>query len=164
MRALVVDGYNVIFQNKDLSSLADKDLMFARTEITRLANLYRKYIGGIDKLKVVFDGQDKYKGLNTCKHQKYSATGQGDTEIVKTMAQFTKGFDVTVVSNDNYIRNSARAYGASIVNVASFFKKIIPKIKKNENKTKKTENILTKSISRNKANQINEQLKKEWGL
>ncbi len=163
MRALVVDGYNVIFQNKELSSLADKDLMLARTEVTRLSNLYRKRIGGFDKLKVVFDGQDKFRGMNTCMYQKYSATGQGDTEIVKTMAQFEKKYNVTVISNDNYIRNSARAYGSLTVDVASFFKEIQNKTPQNK-KSSRRGSAVTKQLSKNKENKINEQLKKEWGL
>ena len=164
MRALVIDGYNVIFRTSYLCKIANKDLMRSRNEVTKIARQYQRKIGGIDKLKVVFDGQDKYQGISCYSDQKYSATGQGDIEIVRTIEQFATKYNVTVVSNDNFVRNNARAHGASAIGVDEFLNignanvgAIVP------NGPKSKTNV-GKKVSEKQAKKINKDLMKEWGL
>jgi predicted RNA-binding protein with PIN domain len=164
MRALVIDGYNVIFRTSYLCAIADKDLMQARNDVTKIARQYQKKIGGIDKLKVVFDGQDKYRDRNTCPYQKYSGTGQGDTEIIRTIEQFAIKYNVSVVSNDNFVKNNARAHSASVIKVEQFLNTVgNNEGAKNFSPLQKTEKP-DKKISTKQANKINKDLMKEWGL
>jgi predicted RNA-binding protein with PIN domain len=160
MRALVIDGYNVIFRTSYLGAMADKDLMKARNVVTKIARQYQQKIGGIDKIKVVFDGQDKYKGMSTCPYQKYSGTGQGDTEIIRTIEQFAIKYNVSVVSNDNFVKNNARAHGASVITTEEF----LNIVGAGPRACPKQKNISDKKISSAKANKINKDLMKEWGL
>ncbi|MFH0947780.1 MAG: NYN domain-containing protein [Elusimicrobiota bacterium] len=117
MKILVVDGYNVINRIGDLSEIANGNLKDARDAVTKLANEYKNRDGGISEVYVVFDGQNQYKNLNI-PHQKehiFSDTGAGDRKIIETIKRVSSKGTVIVVSDDNYVRNNARAYSAGLM-------------------------------------------------
>lgn len=161
MRALVVDGYNAIYKIPQLRKLLDSSLMEARRAITDMAKAYAKKIGGFGKITVVFDGRDEYANLGyTHQNQVFSKTGKGDAEVVKTINTLSEKYDVLVVTDDNYVRNSSRSHGASMIKVAEFYEVI------GKTKVKKScrNQAHSDKISHQDANKINSELKKYWNI
>ena len=117
MKILVVDGYNVINKIGDLLEIADRNLKDARDAVTKLANEYKKRDGGISEVYVVFDGQNQYRDLDIPhpKEHIFSDTGEGDRKIIETIKNMSDKGTVVVVSDDNYVRNNARVYSASLM-------------------------------------------------
>jgi len=122
MKALVVDGYNVACKIPSVRAMMDKDLKAARQAITFMATEYKRKCGGFDKVLVVFDGQDRYRDqlFITPRHQRFSGTGEGDAEVIRTVSSLNARYTVVAVSDDNFIRNNARAHNASVVSVKDF--------------------------------------------
>lgn len=114
---LVVDGYNAINALPEVKKLLDRSLLAARREILAVSKEYARSSGYITDTKVVFDGQDKYRHLDRIhlrgKGQVFSRTAQGDDKIIETIKNCAKKGRVVLASNDNYVRNNARAYGAT---------------------------------------------------
>ncbi len=117
MKILIVDGYNAINRIDYLSDISDSSLQEARDAVTDLANEYKRKKGGVGEVYVVFDGQNQYRGLGIPKPKEhvFSDTGKGDKKIVELMRRFSDKGNLVVVSDDNYVRNSARAYSASLL-------------------------------------------------
>lgn len=158
MKALVVDGYNIIHKIPHLKSIIDKgDLLNARTKITHLAEEYARKRGGIAKCIVVFDGRDAYRnsGFTSPKNQLFSKTGKGDEEIINTVKRLSKDYKVEVVTSDNFVINNSRVYKAGIISVGEFMR-----FTGKENTKQCSQDTLSeKSILK-----INKELIKEWGL
>lgn len=125
MKILVVDGYNVINRIRDLSEIADRSLKDAREAVTELSNEYKKRDGGISEVYVVFDGQNQYRDLDIPhpKEHIFSDTGEGDRKIIETIRRASDKGAVIVVSDDNYVRNNARAYSASLMRPVELIEK-----------------------------------------
>jgi predicted RNA-binding protein with PIN domain len=159
MKTLVIDGYNAIHKVPRLRKLADKSLKEAREEITRIAKEYKRKYGGISGVHVVFDGRDEYRKYDIPKPPEhiFSASGQGDRTLIRLIRQLGRQYHVLVVSDDNYVRNNARAHNASILTVSEFFSftsKKRPSGKKSS----------SEKISHKDALKINEELKRRWNL
>ncbi|HPN72642.1 MAG TPA: NYN domain-containing protein [Candidatus Omnitrophota bacterium] len=119
---LIVDGYNAINAIKDTQKLLKDNLLSARSRIIMLVQEYVRSSGYISDFCVVFDGQDRYRHLErlyvpASSKQSFSGTGEGDEKIIETIRQYSSrpGVKLIVASNDNYVRNNARGYGASIM-------------------------------------------------
>ena len=117
MKILVVDGYNVINKIGDLSEIADENLKDARDAVTKMSNEYKNRDGGISEVYVVFDGQNQYRDLDIPhpKEHIFSDTGEGDRKIIETIKRASVKGTVIVVSDDNQVRNNARAYSATLM-------------------------------------------------
>ncbi|MBD3378849.1 MAG: hypothetical protein GF408_00080 [Candidatus Omnitrophica bacterium] len=113
---LVVDGYNAINAIPEAKKEMRKSLLAARKAISEMCRRYARSSGYITDLKIVFDGQDKYRNRNRLfsggKEQLFSPTGCGDEKIIQTVKKACAEGKVVLASNDNYVRNNARAYGA----------------------------------------------------
>jgi predicted RNA-binding protein with PIN domain len=158
MTTLVVDGYNAInaihFTKKELG----KSLLSARRAILVISKEYARSSGYITNVSVVFDGRTKYRDMEKKdmlrdKAQIFSKTDQGDDKIIETVRLASKKGRVVVASNDNYVRNNSRAYGASILNVEEL-----------EKKQKKPLNISEKNLKGKIKNDITREYKKMLGL
>ncbi len=119
---LIVDGYNAIYAIPETKKLLKDNLLSARSKIIMLTSEYVRSSGYINDFCVVFDGQDRYRHLErlyvpASSKQTFSRTGEGDDKIIDTVRQYSarSGVRVVVASNDNYVRNNARGYGASLV-------------------------------------------------
>ncbi|MFH1791335.1 MAG: NYN domain-containing protein [Candidatus Omnitrophota bacterium] len=158
MRALVVDGYNAIFRMPGLKATMDRTLKGARDGIVALAREYQRKKGGIDVVRVVFDGQDRYRrrAHGSCAERIFSKTGEGDTEVINVVRKLSPKYRVTVVSDDNYIRNNARAHNAGVVTVSEFADSLRPRKNKTP-RAKQGEKILPGNIR-----EINRELEKRW--
>lgn len=125
MKILVVDGYNVINKIRDLSEIADRSLKDARYAVTELSNEYKKRDGSISEVYVVFDGQNQYRDLDISRPKEYifSDTGEGDRKIIETIRRAADKGAVVVVSDDNHVRNNARADSASLMRPVELIEK-----------------------------------------
>ena len=117
---LVVDGYNAINAIPEVKKLLKESLLSARSRIIMLASEYARSSGYITDFCVVFDGQDRYRYLERmyvprdAKHT-FSKTGEGDEKILETVRVCSEKGKVVVASNDNYVRNNSRSYGAALI-------------------------------------------------
>lgn len=118
---LIVDGYNAINAIPEVRKKLQDSLLSARSAIIVLTKEYARSSGYITDFHVVFDGQDKYRDMERLRVPKdgkhtFSRTGEGDEKIISTIKEYSEKGRVVVASNDNYVRNNARSYGASLVN------------------------------------------------
>ena len=131
MTTLVVDGYNAIHAIPDVRTQADKSLLRARSEIIALSREYARVSGFIGDVKVVFDGDDRYRyldkeGVDRDPAQIFSATGEGDDKIIEVVKECSRKGKVIIASNDNYVRNNACAHGAVPINSQDLIGKKVP--------------------------------------
>ncbi len=127
MTTLIVDGYNAINAIARTKELLSKSLRSARSEIIAISREYARG-GNIHDVIVVFDGNDKYADLNNNHisprvYQVFSGTGKGDDKIIETIRKASGKGPVVLASNDNYVRNNARAYGASVIDSRDLVRK-----------------------------------------
>jgi len=160
MKALIVDGYNAINKISSVKALMDESLLSARNKITQLAREYKRKCGGVDKLFVVFDGRDEYRGQvhdNALPEQIFSKRGEGDKEIVRLVKNLSGQYHVIVISDDNFVRNNSRAYNATILKVSESLSTL-------KKKGSKKRDGSGEKVSPKDASEINRFLKKHWNL
>lgn len=157
MKALVVDGYNAIHKIKHLQPMLDGGLHEARKALTELAMDYRRKVGGIAEVYVVFDGKDAYRDLSLSApaHQVFSETGGGDRAIVRMVQKLSSRYHVVVASDDNFVRNNSRAHNASTITVSEFLAATKKKSARN-----KCDMALEKKIEPKSAKEITDYLRK----
>ncbi|MFC1548768.1 NYN domain-containing protein [Candidatus Omnitrophota bacterium] len=125
---LVVDGYNAINAIPETRKKIKEDLLSARSTIITITKEYTRSSGYITDFCVVFDGQNRYRSYDRLrvpggKTQVFSNTGEGDDEILRTVREHSGYGRVVVASNDNYVRNMSRGYGASLIRVEELVRK-----------------------------------------
>ena len=118
---LVVDGYNAINAiPRTRKILLEGNLEEARKVIMAMARTYARSSGYINNVFVVFDGDDKYRELDDVNplpgDHSFSRTNKGDDQIIATVKRYSGFSRVIIASNDNYVRNMSRGYGASLMN------------------------------------------------
>jgi uncharacterized protein len=129
---LVVDGYNAINAIPEVKKLLKDSLLSARSRIIMLASEYARSSGYITDFCVVFDGQDRYRYMERmyvpkdAKHT-FSRSGEGDEKIIETVKTYSEKGKVVLASNDNYVRNNARGYGAALIYSEDLAEKAKPK-------------------------------------
>lgn len=159
---LVIDGYNAINAIPAVRKELKKSLLSARRAIVLVSRQYARSSGYIDDVRVVFDGLDKYRdlersGLLRGRDQIFSRSGKGDEKVIDTVKKYSAKGKVVLASNDNYVRNNARAYGAAIIDVKDLAGR----------KSKDPEigsDVTEKKIDKNLRKEITEEYRKELGL
>jgi len=158
---LVVDGYNAINAIPEACEKLKKDLYAARKVMVAIVAEYARSSGYITDIRVVFDGDDRYRhmdarGLSGGRKQVFSRTGKGDDTIIETVKKCSACGKVVLASNDNYVRNNSRAYGASLIFVEELVRK--------KRRKKMQERIPGKEIDRGLRDEITREYKEELGL
>jgi len=129
---MILDGYNVIHAVPELAQHMDRSLQSAREALVRLCQEYRLRRGDIERLYVVFDGRDAYASgspeqhdgsVTVCFAQKPE---EADERILRVIEAERGRSRCVVVSNDNEVFNNARAFGARVMSVQEFYKKVRP--------------------------------------
>ena len=120
MTTLIVDGYNAMNAIPHVQSLMGKDLHAAREVIVSISREYARSSGYITDVRVVFDGDDRYRYLDKIniprgRTQVFSRTGKGDDKVIEIVKKHSEKGKVVVASNDNYVRNMSRGYNASLI-------------------------------------------------
>ncbi|MBU0684012.1 MAG: NYN domain-containing protein [Candidatus Omnitrophota bacterium] len=160
---MVVDAYNAIYAIPRVRKELSKDLESARKAVIDISKKYAASSGYITEVRVVFDGDSKYKCAETFDVadkdiQIFSETGKGDEKIIETVRRYSRFGRVVLVSNDNYVRNNARGYNASVISPEELVKKPL-----NRGSIPK-EKSLNKRIGTRLEKQITNEYMRELGL
>ena len=121
---IILDGYNVIHKIPLLSAKLDKSLQEARTALA-MHMLTWKPKNRYGEICIVFDGQDSVREGSSCTKLcgiecVFTRTEEKADNLIVSMVRNAKDASrITVVSDDNYVRNNCRAHGA-VVEHASF--------------------------------------------
>ena len=118
-KILLVDGYNVINRIPELKPSLDGGLENARSRLALQVSTWSQTHPGCECV-IVFDGDKKFAGgrdqrLAGIRCLFSPASHGGDDELIRFVRGFKgKTSDITVVSDDNNVRNNCRAHGASV--------------------------------------------------
>jgi predicted RNA-binding protein with PIN domain len=119
---IIIDGYNLIRQSRQLSALELMDMQTARESLADMLAAYKKLKGY--RITVVFDGtmasagmprQDRLKGIDLL----YSSPGVLADSVIKRIASREKQ-GALVVSSDRDIVDYASREGAAVISSPEF--------------------------------------------
>ena len=125
---IVIDGYNVIKRNPELSSKEKISMESAREGLIKLMKVY-KGIKPNHNVIIVFDGMKEMAGQSIGERSGVKvvfANGSADDYIKSMIEDSPTPADYVVVSDDNDIINHARNKGAGFLNTPRLFEKIGP--------------------------------------
>ena len=162
-KLLVIDGYNCMRRAGTFEAALDRSLESARDAFVGYVRGYRARNAAFGEVIIVFDGTGN-RGL--AKAQKdggvtiiFSRFGESADEAIKLfVGRNINSHKITVVSDDNYVTNNARAYGAEVLSCRGFMKTAEPRRKARPN------GLDEKAIDAGTADKINEELKREWRI
>jgi predicted RNA-binding protein with PIN domain len=158
MKTFLIDGYNVIYKIPQLERKLDKSLEAARTALIEYVKMRRS--GGAEYV-IVFEGRDEYRGIGPVTQGGIkiiftNTKEEADTRIITLLKDSLRPSDFIIVSDDNYVRNHAKAFGAGGIGAAEFFK-----VSKARDKGT-CDNAVSDYCK--DSHKINEELKKVWGI
>jgi predicted RNA-binding protein with PIN domain len=121
----ILDAYNVIHKMRAFESALDIDLRAAREALAALCGSLKQTRGDITSFILVFDGRSEFQGLPQSSPPGvrliFSETGEdADDRITSVIEELPAKSAKCIVSDDNSVRNHARAYGVRSVSVAEF--------------------------------------------
>lgn len=162
-KILLVDGYNVINRLPELRPSLDGGLGNAQNRLVLQISNWRRSHPEFEGV-IVFDGNplpgggpQRPAGIRCI----FSRTPHGGDAAIISFVRDHQGrkYDITVVSDDNYVRNNSRAHGAA-VQPSSFIlaKKPHPTVSRLKHPDG------GKGIDRKAAAEIDRELKKKYGL
>ena len=162
----ILDAYNVIHKIPRLEALLEKDLRSARDGLMELCGRIALSRGDIEKMVLVFDGKTEFRDLLQPSPQKielvFSDTGEeADERIGTVLKDLAEKVRKCVVSDDNFVRNQARAHKAGSLSVREFEKLLQSRDAKKRDPGASSRAF---SISPEAADQITQAYKKELGL
>jgi predicted RNA-binding protein with PIN domain len=116
---LLIDGYNVINRLPELKASLDRGLENARNNLAFLVSRWSQRHPAVACV-IIFDGdirlpdgrEQRLAGVRCI----FSRTSHGaDDAIIRFVRDYQgRPSDITVVSDDNYVRNNCRTHGASV--------------------------------------------------
>jgi len=119
---IIIDGYNLVRQSKELSRLDRADIARGREALIELLAAYRRLKP--HRITVVFDGagapalspgRDRMKGIAIV----FSRGGETADAVIGRMAR-QEGETALVVSSDQVVVRSAQASGAAVIESVEF--------------------------------------------
>lgn len=165
-KLLLVDGYNVIHRIPELKLALATGLGSAREKLALLVSRWSHSRPGVECV-IVFDGDQQFSGGPKQRLAGiacvFTRTRHGaDAEIIRRVRAYAGDkADVTVVSDDNSIRNSCQAHGAA-VQPSAFIQSI--KSASSPSPAKKGLSPDGKGLGRKVVSDINEELMKKYGV
>ena len=122
----ILDAYNVIHKIPELEICLERDLRTARDALTGLCQQLLSKRGDIQQIILVFDGNSRFRHLPQIHPPKikivFSETEEdADEKIVDVLEEKSGRVEKVVVSDDNFVRNHARAYKARVMKAAEFY-------------------------------------------
>ncbi len=162
MKYLIIDGYNAISKIKEFDVQKDISLESSRLSFIKALVDFRQRNRKFNKIIVVFDGKGDSLGL--------ARETYGDVEILfsskdkdadKTIVDILKissKDNITVSSDDNFIKNHTRAFGCNIMSIKELEDLIVLKKKSKGGK------IIEKDLGNKDSDDITNELKKYWGV
>ena len=158
MNQLILDGYNIIHKIPQLKHHLDKSLEDARMALASFVLTWGRTHGHQGKITIVFDGRDTVcsnAGNSLCGVSCiYTKTKQeADDRIIAMVRNSPNSNEIIVISDDNYVTNNCKARGAQVRSSAFLLQ---PKTQEAAHDDK--------IIDSKTEHEINEWLKKEYGL
>lgn len=163
-QSLIIDGYNVIHRLSHLARMHG-NLQKKRERLAAFMAEWRvrtRYKGAIT---IVFDGQDCMEqsfGGNILHGIRciFSRTKEdADDRIIRILKDSSAPEHVMVVSDDNYVANHCRSFGARIKAVSFLAAK-----KQATKNSSRSQGGTEKKINAHEADQITNYLKKVWNI
>ena len=160
-RYLIIDGYNAIHKIRELDAKKDESLEMARLYFINMLLDFMSRKKRFDKICVVFDSKEQTLGIRSHEYGQIEALytthdRDADSVIVDLLRKASSKDKISVSSDDNFVRNHARVYGSDILSIKELEDIIMLKQKSARSK------IREKEVEG--AKEINEELKKHWGL
>lgn len=163
MKCLIIDGYNAISKIKEFDAKKDVSLEASRLSFIKALSDFGQRNGLFDKVVIVFDGKSEslelgreiYGDIEVLFSNKDRDADKVIVDILKVSSGKNK---ITVASDDNFIKNHARAFGCGIMSVRGLEDLIILKKKASRSK------IIEKDIGNKDQDAITNELKKYWGV
>ena len=123
---IIVDGYNVIYRVPRFKAQLDKRLQSGREALLRYCSEWKARRRDVDRFYVVFDGDSSVIGGEAAASAPgvralYSKTGEtADRRIRRMLDQADRREQITVVSDDNEVRDSARVHHMRSMSATEF--------------------------------------------
>jgi predicted RNA-binding protein with PIN domain len=165
-KVAIIDGYNVIHRISELRKLLDVSLFSARKGLIECCMRYLSSRNDIAEFLIVFDGDssvmpwsgtDGY-GVRVV----FTPTKEdADDRILALVREGSHAADCVVISSDNYVSGNAKRHGAETMTVSDFVG-LLTAVRKN--RSRQNDANRSSGLSPVQERQINESLKKEWGL
>lgn len=160
---LLIDGYNVIHKIDALKAELQRNLEKSRKKLALYLNDWKRQCGFKGVIAVVFDGQsatylDSVESYHGIKFYYSYKDSDADNHIIAMLKSHSRPGSITVISDDNYIRNHCKVYGARFKPVSYL---TLPKSKKPERKADHTSH---KKIPHKDIVDINDYVRKKWGI
>ncbi|MFC1624431.1 NYN domain-containing protein [Candidatus Omnitrophota bacterium] len=162
-RYLIIDGYNAIKKIEEFEDKMDSSLEAARMHFIEKLKDFMARKGMFDKTLVVFDSKERELGIRRYSYGNVEALftqedKDADSVIVDLLKAASRKDKISVSSDDNFVRNHARAFGSDVISISELKGIIMLKKKRSGGKIKE------KDLEIDKIKDINEELKRHWGL
>ena len=119
----ILDGYNIIHKSPVFEKLLARSLQEARRGLIGFCKTLLQTRGDIAKIVVIFDGKSdviSHEDSTGRVEVIYTETGEDADDRIVDYLRKTQPRSAAIVSDDNYVCNSARAFKVKAVSVADF--------------------------------------------
>jgi len=163
LKYLIIDGYNAICKIREFDAKKDISLEASRLVFIKALADFKRRNQKFDKVIIVFDGKSGSLGLDREIYGDVEALfsnkdKDADKVIVDILKILSGKNDITVSSDDNFIKNHTRVFGCRIMSVKELEDLISLKKKALRGK------ILEKDLGNKDRDDITNELKKYWGV
>lgn len=165
-RIAIIDGYNVIHRVAEFRKRLDTSLASARQGLVEYCVRWMSTRGDFTEFWIVFDGDSSVmpwsrEGGRGVRVIFTNTKEDADDRILALIREGVKGEEYVVISSDNYVSGNAKAHGARVLPVSEFFGTLTHRNKRSIRMAGAHD---SDGLSPVQERQINESLKKEWGL
>jgi predicted RNA-binding protein with PIN domain len=163
MKCLIIDGYNAINKIREFDVKKDINLEFSRLSFIKALSDFRRRNRSFDKIIIIFDSKSEDLGLGREAYGDievlFSNKDKDADKVIVDILKISSGKNnITVASDDNFIKNHTRAFGCEVMSIEKLEDLII--LKKQASKSK----ITGKDIGNRDQDAITNELKKYWGV
>ena len=162
MKYLIIDGYNAISKIKRFNAKKDIILESSRMSFIRALAGFRQTNSLFDKIIIVFDGKGDSIGLAKELYGNieilYSNRDKDADQVIVDIIKAPSKNKITVASDDNFIKNHARAFSCDIMGIKKLEELI--SLKKEPLRGK----IIEKDFGNKNLDKITNELKEHWGI
>ena len=161
--SLLIDGYNVIHKIPELSSYLHKSLEQSREKLALYLQAWKQKTHFKGSISAVFDGRsqnfiDTHDYVHGIQFVFSYQGSDADSHIITMLKKGRGNTSFTVITDDNFIANHCRVYGAVHKPVAY----LLPDSRQKH--TTRQDRQDRKDIPARARNDINTYLKKTWGI
>lgn len=163
MKCLIIDGYNAISKIKEFDAKKDISLEASRLSFIKALGDFGRRNRKFDKIVIVFDSKSESLGLGAQTYGEievlFSNKDRDADKVIVDILKISSGKNkITVVSDDNFIKNHVRSFGCGIMSVIELEDLI--SLKKKIQKSK----MIEKDIGDKDRSIITNELKRYWGV